>query len=407
MRAELRVMIESVDEIKELKKRWLSLPENDGEAASQLSALEEKVKAVNSEVYRLLAISDAPVDFREKNRELLARQMEAWISFVSQELDERAGLPNKIDYDFRVLMSHIRYCSPERLVREQKAFAENIQKCLPQVYEDLEKVYNAYHDFWGRLCAEEGIYEVYEDRAGQLTRHFDDFCWLYENLCDYRSKKVLYGILRFWWMADFEYKESIVEHNFSDYFDFDIVPAGKEEVFVDLGMYTGDSIASFIENYGNYKRIYGYELSPIAFSQARESLQTYENIVLRNVGVGSEHGEMRAKFYEDEAMPSSKLSPEGGNVVEIVTLDEDITEKITFLKLDIEGSELQALEGAKRHIREDHPIITVCTYHNNHHIWEIPRLLKSYYPGYRFFMRYNGRSLLMLSEYVLFAIPEE
>ena len=88
-----------------------------------------------------------------------------------------------------------------------------------------------------------------------------------------------------------------------------------------------------------------------------------------------------------------------------MTLDEDITEPISFVKMDIEGSELDALIGAKRHITEEHPKLAVCTYHNNHHIWEVPRLMKACNPDYRLYMRYNGDlNAFLISEFVTFAL---
>ena len=91
-----------------------------------------------------------------------------------------------------------------------------------------------------------------------------------------------------------------------------------------------------------------------------------------------------------------------------MTLDEDISESVTFIKMDIEGSELDAIEGAVEHIRKDKPKLAICTYHNNHHIWEIPRRLKEINPDYKLYMRYNGGwDSFSVAEFVTFAIYEE
>ena len=90
----------------------------------------------------------------------------------------------------------------------------------------------------------------------------------------------------------------------------------------------------------------------------------------------------------------------------MVKLDDDITEPVTFIKMDIEGSEIEAMKGAQRHIREDKPKLAVCSYHNNHHIYEIPKLMKEYNPQYKLYMRYNGpKDHVLTSEFVTFAIP--
>ena len=103
--------------------------------------------------------------------------------------------------------------------------------------------------------------------------------------------------------------------------------------------------------------------------------------------------------------PESEITNEEKPEVELVTLDDDIKEKITFLKMDIEGSEINALLGAKNHIIKDHPKLAICTYHHYEHLWEIPKLIKSFNPDYRLYLRYNGTiNGIMASEHVVYAV---
>ena len=57
-----------------------------------------------------------------------------------------------------------------------------------------------------------------------------------------------------------------------DYFDLDLVQCTKNEVFVDLGAYTGDTLASYLRCYGGdcYRRIYCYEMAPDSFAVLSE-----------------------------------------------------------------------------------------------------------------------------------------
>lgn len=61
--------------------------------------------------------------------------------------------------------------------------------------------------------------------------------------------------------------------------------------------------------------------------------------------------------------------------IQSVSLDEDIQETITFLKMDIHGFEISVLLGAKRHIRDDFPTLAICTCQVVSDMWEIPRLI--------------------------------
>ena len=55
--------------------------------------------------------------------------------------------------------------------------------------------------------------------------------------------------------------------------------------------------------------------------------------------------------------------------------------------MDIEGSEVKALEGAKNLICEYKPKLAISIYHQRKDIWEIPILLLKYNPDYKFYLR--------------------
>ena len=88
-----------------------------------------------------------------------------------------------------------------------------------------------------------------------------------------------------------------------------------------------------------------------------------------------------------------------------MTLDEDIEEKITLLKMDIEGAEYQALLGAADHIRNDYPVLAISVYHSNEDLLRIPQLIRDFCSDYRFYLRYYGGAIYP-SEYVLIAVPD-
>lgn len=368
------------------------------------TSIREAVYAVNSEQFGCGEIPLMPVDIMQKDVQALICQLETWIGYQESEVAIRKNILVKTDYDFHVFMEHVKYATKELLIDESRACLEALRQYNADIYQGLISAYNNFADFWGRIDLDHNELELIEDRVNQLKDHWDDFIWLYQELGDYRSKKVLYGILRCWITFEFEEKNRIKENNFADYYDFDLISCSSEEVFVDLGAYNGDSACSFIESFGNYKRIYCYEITPASMKEMKEKLKGCQDIIYRNVGVGKQNGEMY--LAKGDTMDSAnRLNSGSGQRVEVVTLDEDISEKITFIKMDIEGSELDAVEGARRHIKEEHPKMAVCSYHNNHHIWEIPRKLKEYYPGYKLYMRYNGEFYaFQISEFVTFAI---
>ena len=123
------------------------------------------------------------------------------------------------------------------------------------------------------------LYLKTEQKA--LWEHKQDFIWLYQNLCDYRSKKVLLAILSNWIELDFKLLAETKEINFGDYFDLDVFHCNENEVFVDLGAYIGDSALQFIDTYKNTKKIYCYEITPKIYAKLEQNTKGLPNIELR------------------------------------------------------------------------------------------------------------------------------
>ncbi|MDE6675117.1 MAG: FkbM family methyltransferase [Acetatifactor sp.] len=402
MRKEL-IHLESI--LKSLQKVSAIFQQSQGVDDGLICELLNTIEEVNTKFFGCRRLPAFPFDEHPDNAVSFGEEYRQWLDTLSDELEYRKSLLNKIDYDFYILLSHVSVVSEEALVAEGVACLENIRRINREGYEDIKRVYNAYSHFWGSLDLENGDTDLIKDRVHEIKSHLEDFCWLYNNLADYRSKKVLYGILRFWLTFDYEYKNSIKENNYDDYYDFDIINCGPEECLVDLGAYTGDSALSFIQNFGAYKRIYCYEMTAASMEKMQKNLQDFDNIIYRQVAVGNRNGSIYITGVVGD-LSSNIVDSKGNTEIPMVKLDDDISEPITFIKMDIEGSEVEAMRGAERHIREDKPKLAICSYHNNHHIYEIPKLMREYNPEYKLYMRYNGPlDNILISEFVTFAIP--
>ena len=90
----------------------------------------------------------------------------------------------------------------------------------------------------------------------------------------------------------------------------------------------------------------------------------------------------------------------------MTTLDQMSTDELppTFIKIDIEGFEPQCLAGGRRVISECHPVIAVCVYHEQDHLWSILLQLHEYYPHYHFSLCPH---LAEGWDLVLYAVPED
>lgn len=307
---------------------------------------------------------------------------------------------NIIDKNFKKLVEEIKSCSKMELYHRIRTKFELIPDATKN---SCINFFNQF-SYWGNLDIENNNYQEIELKAEELHQHIDDFVWLYQHLEDYRSKRLLYAILNNWYQYDFLETTRTKEYLFDDYFDLDIVKCDRDEVIVDLGAYTGDSILYYIENYGEdcYKNIYCYEITPETFEILKNNLSKFPNIDCRLKGVGDRSEKMKVENNLVSASANTLNIQEDGEI-EITTLDEDIKEPITLIKADIEGFEQKALKGAKNHIKNDHPKLLISVYHSNEDLWKIPKMIYEMSEDYKFYLRFNS-SPIYPTEITLFAV---
>lgn len=188
----------------------------------------------------------------------------------------------------------------------------------------------------------------------------------------------------------------------NEYFPRDIIQLGNEEVFVDCGAFTGDTIQKFINFVkGNYRNIIAFEPSKI---NSKKIMSDNRKITIIQKGAWDK--EERLYFVEDEEQSMIIDECNGGespDSIQCCRLDSCIECKdATFIKMDIEGAEMKALKGAEKIISQNHPKLAICIYHSAEDMVQIPIYLKEKYPFYKFYVRHHSHRC---SETVLYAIP--
>lgn len=188
------------------------------------------------------------------------------------------------------------------------------------------------------------------------------------------------------------------------YFDKELIRLQDHECFVDAGVWDlGTSI-----NFGKKcrcNRISDYHA--FAFEPDNINYQRCEKIRMESkldfislvhAGLWSENGE---QYFNGMGNGSSSVS-DNGYSAHMVTLDEyPFDRKITFLKMDIEGAELQALKGGEVRIKNDKPKMAICIYHKPEDLTEIPIYIKSLVPEYKLYIRHYSNTNC---ETVLYAV---
>jgi FkbM family methyltransferase len=215
-----------------------------------------------------------------------------------------------------------------------------------------------------------------------------------------------------------EMKQQLLNNGFSEefiidsrvrneYFDLPQFKPCKNEFFIDAGGFDGKTTKDFFHwtqnNGGEKGRSLIFEPNHIQYNVCRDNLQNCDNVKILNNGLW--HKKETLKFHK--ASLGSHITSDGEEIIEAIGLDEylkDEKEPVTFIKMDIEGAELNALKGAERIIREQKPKLAISIYHKPEDIWEIPSLVLDFVPDYKFYLKHYY--YLSFSDTVLFALPK-
>jgi FkbM family methyltransferase len=180
------------------------------------------------------------------------------------------------------------------------------------------------------------------------------------------------------------------------------------EIFVDGGAFTGDTAKIFFDKVkGVYKGYYGFEPDKKNAEQLRIFLGSTKNATVLEKGLWSNDDVLSFDSGKDTG---STISDNGSVTISVTSLDNVFKDKPesefpTFIKMDIEGAEKQALIGAENIIKATHPKLAICVYHKVEDIYELPELIMSYFNGYKLYLRHYNKC--SLSETVLYAIPSD
>lgn len=282
-----------------------------------------------------------------------------------------------------------------------------VENSIPEIYKQICNM-GPYNIMSARILINDILSQVAvelmnnKNKVDEVTKllYDDKSKWTYSEVI---KRRTLYGECDFSDLivrGDAEYRVPLIYEK----------ECPRDEIIIDCGAYNGDTLKKFAEAYGpKLKKIYAFEcmdesMADLALAMTHvRNKKYYPEMVLMPYALSDHDCVMKfaktnkpnGSFIVDNRSFAQNALYESDYVdVNVTTLDKAIPsdEKITFIKMDIEGSEYFALHGAERIIKTWKPRLAISIYHCGEDYYRIPLLLKTFVPEYKFAVRHHKKN---------------
>ncbi len=288
-----------------------------------------------------------------------------------------------------------------RFIDREYHFGDNVF-----LFDDLEEKFSKFCVVLGMVHSDYGYKKMENRKSPNVLGVFDFFLsphyldeidiyfikehekklqTVYDNFNDGFSKKVFLSYLKSHVSgSDLFLKEVACG---SQYFQ-DFMPLCEDEVFVDVGAYTGDTLRHFLRVSNRcYNRYYAFEPNKSNFIELTKFIQdkNLPNVFAFQIGL-AERNDVRS-FSEDLKLSTTSSFSGHSEVTVLVDTIDNKCPDATFIKIDVEGLELEVLRGATKTIETNKPRLAVCIYHRKNHLWDVAFLIRKLNPTYCLYLR--------------------
>lgn len=261
---------------------------------------------------------------------------------------------------------------------------EKFRRCIEEEKTEME-----YLLFWDM--------GFWKDKEYSST-HKKEFLEASELLCDEYSQKVFWSYLK---ALKGDVEDDILYSTSGTYFN-ELTKGKKRGAFVDCGSYDGMSAVDYMKFLNQECLVYAFEPDKDNYQNLVKNMGKRSNFICLNKGCYSSEGMFSFVSNGD----ASCLQETGNNVVEVTTIDKTVgDEKVAFIKMDVEGAELEALKGARKVIERDMPVLAISAYHRQEDLITLIPYINNLRNGSERYDLYLRHHSVIQSELVIYAIP--
>ena len=175
-----------------------------------------------------------------------------------------------------------------------------------------------------------------------------------------------------------------------------------ETRFIDAGAFTGDTLLMFEFKYGmRFKNIFAFEPDSNNYQSIINNYLNKVDKTNRQISILNEAVSDTCKtvYFNQTSSESSSIVENGDTTIRATSLAKYINDSNTFVKFDIEGEEVNAINGIKSEILKYKPILAISAYHHPSDLYNIPLIVKNINPYYNFDIELEGKDGMGLVYY--------
>ena len=273
-------------------------------------------------------------------------------------------------------------------------FGSRIPDVMEHIYEIAQK-----HELYAPNVpvAGGGVFDLEYANANR-----DELLKVYKMLADEQSKKVFENVIRYKLSGDINYLKECETPSDEK---FELLNIGTEETVADLGAYDGDTLIEFLNGTSmQFKKLYAMEPDNKNYRKLKRSLYMIGSALLEAYNVGAWDEDTTITFdmragRGSAANSGANSADRGGSRPHRALRYRDIKmmktdtmlrgDAATYIKIDVEGAEENALRGAKETIANFKPKLNVALYHRNEDMFKLPLLISELNRKYKFYMRHH------------------
>lgn len=261
------------------------------------------------------------------------------------------------------------------------SFASNRKEVI-----DMLAEIDSAHDMYAPDMPVAGVEEYFDKDF--YNAHYEDILLAYSSLADEESRAIFTSVINYKLTGRIKYLLKCYSERDEIY---SLMPREKIEIAIDAGAYNGDTAREMIGYFEAIKRIYALEPDKKTFKRLvrySEAEGTNRVIPINSAAWSDDSfGVFFGSGNRNSTTVATASFEHTTDEISMMKIDSVTTDKVDYIKYDVEGAEREALLGSHETITKYSPTLLVSLYHRSRDIFEIINNVKNNYPDYSLFLR--------------------